>query len=110
MQHIICYLKDIIFIPFFPAVITWSPTEGAQIKFGEIGGFSAANPHAMALMQFQNSLNQSKSLSDTLLQIVRSYNLCRALGRLPITCAVGTVCDPTIQLPRTHFTGIVSNI
>ena len=84
-------------------VVQWSASEGAQIKFGEIGGYSAANPHSMALMQFTNSLNQTKSLSDALLQIVRSFKLCRALGRLPITCSVGTVQDPTIQMPRNHF-------
>ena len=91
-------------------VITWSPSDGAQIKFGEIGGGSAANPHSMALMQFTNSLNQTKSLSDTLLQVVRSFKLCRALGRLPITCSVGTVQDPTIQMPRNYFSGIVFEI
>ena len=85
---------------------TWSSSDGAVIKFGEVGGISAANPHSMALSQFTTQLNQHKCLSDTLLQIIRSHKLCKALGRLPITCSVGTVLDPTVQLPRTHFSGL----
>ena len=94
--------------PQFSSIVqvTWSSSDGAVIKFGEVGGISAANPHSMALSQFTTQLNQHKCLSDTLLQIIRSHKLCKALGRLPITCSVGTVLDPTVQLPRTHFSGL----
>ena len=68
-------------------VVTWSYTEGAQLKFGEVKGQSAANPHSISLSQFQNELNNSKSLSNVLVQIIRSFQLCRALGRLPIHCS-----------------------
>ena len=68
-------------------VVTWSYTDGAQLKFGEVKGQSAANPHSISLSQFQNELNNSKSLSNVLVQIIRSFQLCRALGRLPIHCS-----------------------
>ena len=81
--------------PTFSSIvqIKWDYAEGAVMRFGEIRGNSAANPHSIALLQFQNTLNQSKSLSNILLQITYSFPLCRALGRLPVHCSVGTVDD-----------------
>ena len=77
-------------------VITWSYSEGAQLKFGEIRGISASNPHSIALLQFQTALNETKSLANIILQLTGSFQLCRALGRLPIHCSVGTVEEPKL--------------
>ena len=33
-------------------VVSWSYTDGAQLKFGEVRGAAGANPHSISLSQF----------------------------------------------------------